>query len=90
MRAMQSMARSLVSQCGDPALRAELEKLSEALRYSDPVSSDAVTEAEAELKGLLDELQKAVVEQAYGAAGTLCRQAAAVLGERNRPCKLNK
>lgn len=90
MRAMQSMARSLVSQCGDPALRAELEKLSEALRYSDPVSSDAVTEAEAELKGLLDELQKAVVEQAYGAAGTLCRQAAAVLGERNRLCKLNK
>lgn len=90
MRAMQSMSRSLVSQCGDPSLRAELEKLSEALRYSDPVSSDALVEIEAELKGLLDEAQKAIVEQEYEAAGTLCRQAMGVLNERNRLCKLNK
>lgn len=90
MRAMQSMSRSLVSQCGDPMLRAELEKLSEALRYSDPVSSDALMEIEAELKGLLDEAQKAIVEQEYEAAGTLCRQAMGVLNERNRLCKLNK
>lgn len=90
MRAMQSMGRSLVHQCGDDALRPELEKLSEALRYSDPVSSRELAEAEAELKSLLDELQKAVVEQAYEAAGTLCRQAMAALAERNRLCKLHK
>ena len=90
MRSMQSTARSLVSQCGDSALRGELERLSEAFRYSDPVSGPAIAEAEAELKGLLEELQKAVVEQDYGAAGTLCRRTMAALNERNRLCKLNK
>ena len=90
MRAMQSMARSLVDQCQEQALAKELGKLSEALRYSDPVSSEATAAAEAELKGLLEELQRAVVDQAYEAAGTLCRQAMAALTERNRLCKLNK
>ena len=90
MRAMQSMARPLADQCGDAAVAAELEKLSEALRYSDPVSGPAVAAAEAELKRLLEELQKAVADQDYAAAGTLCRQAMAALSERNRLCKLNK
>lgn len=90
MRAMQSMARSLVGMCADKTLAAELEKLSDALRYSDPVSSEALEESEAELKGLLDELQKAVVEQSYEDGAVLCRQAMSVLGERNRLCKLNK
>ena len=90
MRAMQSMARSLVGMCADKTLAAELEKLSDALRYSDPVSSEALEESEAELKGLLDELQKAVVEQSYEDGAVLCQRAMAVLGERNRLCKLNK
>ena len=90
MRTMQSMARSLAGQCGDAALAKDLEGLSEAFRYSDPVSSDGVMEAETELRRLLEELQKALVDQDYGAAGTLCRRTMAALNERNRLCKLNK
>lgn len=90
MRTMQSMARSLVGQCGDTALAGELEKLSEAFRYSDPVSGDGVAAAETELRRLLEELQKALLDQDYGAAGILCRRTTAALNERNRLCKLNK
>lgn len=90
MRAMQSMAWSLAGQCGSGNLAAEVQKLAEALRYSDPVSSPALAEIEAELRGLLEELQKAAADRDERAAGALCRRAMEILNERNRLCKLHK
>ena len=90
MRELQSLGSSLVRQCDDAAAKAELQKLSDALRFSDPVSSDATAEKEAELKHLLDELQTALVDGDFAGIGGLCKQAQNVLAERNRICKLNK
>ena len=90
MRAMQSKVRLLAGQCGDAKVAADISRLSEDLRYSDPVSSTAIADIEETLSGLIDELQKAVVEQEYGAAAELCRKASLTLAERNRLCKLNK
>ena len=90
MRELQSLGNSLVRQCEDSAAKTELQKLSDALRFSDPVSSDATAESEAELKSLLDELQTALVEGDFSGIGGLCKQAQNVLAERNRICKLNK
>lgn len=90
MRALQSMGRGLVSQCEDKALGAELGKLSDELRFSDPVSSEATADSEAELASLLDELQRAILESDATGASGLCKKARAVLAERNRICKLNK
>lgn len=90
MRELQSLGNSLVRQCDDAEAKAELQKLSDALRFSDPVSSDATAESEAELKHLLDELQNALLDGDFSGIGSLCKQAQNVLAERNRICKLNK
>ena len=89
MRDLQSKARAMVGQLDGDAGKA-LEELSDKLRYSDPVSSDAVREIEEELAKCLDTLQQAVVDGDRDAVLTLCRKASLTLAERNRVCKLNK
>ena len=54
------------------------------MKYSDPVSSEATAEAEETLAGLLDEIEKSLVDGDEAAAGALCAQAGAALTERNR------
>ena len=90
MRALQSKTRMLIGQCENAEVSEELRKLAEAVQYSDPVSSKALEQIEAELTGLVDELQKAVIEQEYEAAKELIKKAADTLTERNHLCKLNK
>lgn len=90
MRELQSLGNSLVRQCDNAEVKSELQKLSDALRFSDPVSSDATADSEAELKQLLDELQNALLDGDTAGVCGLCKQAQNVLAERNRICKLNK
>lgn len=90
MRELQSLGVSLASRCEDQTAAEELQKLSDALRYSDPVSSAATAESEAELKRLLDELQSALLDGDTTGIIGLCKQTQNVLAERNRICKLNK
>lgn len=90
MRALQSKTRMLTGQCANSEVAALLSKLAEAVQYSDPVSSEALQQIEFDLTQLVDELQKAVVEQEYDAAKELIKKAENTLTERNRLCKLNK
>ena len=90
MRSLQSKTRMLVGQCEDAAFAAELSKLAEAMQYSDPVSSEALQEIEFELSQLVDELQKAVLDQEFAAAKVLEKKVMDTLAERNQLCKLNK
>ena len=86
MRSLQSKVNQIASQSDDAAIKA----LAEEFRYSDPVSSDAIADAEADLVAAVDELQAAYVDGDSEAVAKLCRRASALLAERNRLCKLNK
>lgn len=86
MRALQSKVHQLTVQCDEAALKA----LAEELRYSDPVSADALAEIERDLAAIVDVLQSAVIDGDTAAVQQLCRRASAILAERNRLCKLNK
>lgn len=86
MRSLQSKVSQLADQSEDAAIQA----LAEELRYSDPVSNEAIADAEADLAAAVDELQAAFVDGDRNAVVQLCRKAAALLAERNRLCKLNK
>ena len=86
MRSLQSKVSQIASQSEDAALKA----LAEEFRYSDPVSNDAIADAEADLAAVVDELQVAYVDGDSEAVAKLCRRASALLAERNRLCKLNK
>jgi len=90
MRALQSKVNQMVSQCDDADAAAAVQKFAEELRYSDPVSSDALAEIEADLSAAVDELQSAIVDGDSAITKQLCRKACAILAERNRLCKLNK
>ena len=90
MRALQSKAVFIASQCDDAETKQVLSKLAESFRFSDPVSSDALIDIEANLSALVDELQSAVLEKDTEAAKTLCAKVEATLADRNRLCKLNK
>ena len=86
MRSLQSKVSQIASQTDDAAIKA----LAEEFRYSDPVSSEVVSDAEADLAAAVDELQAAYIDGDQEAVAQLCRKAAALLAERNRICKLNK
>lgn len=86
MRSLQSKVSQIASQTDDAAIKA----LAEEFRYSDPVSNDAIADAEADLAAAVDELQAAYIDGDREAVAQLCRKAAALLAERNRICKLNK
>ena len=90
MRSLQSKINQMAAQCDKPDAAAEVKRFAEEMRYSDPVSSEALADIEADLAAAVDELQAAIVDGDSDAAKQLCRKASAVLAERNRLCKLNK
>jgi len=90
MRGLQSKVNQMASLCDNPDAAAAVKQFAEEMRYSDPVSSDALTEIEADLSAAVDELQASIVDGDSNATKQLCRKAAATLAERNRLCKLNK
>lgn len=86
MRTLQSKVNQMAVNCDAQ----ELKQFAEELRYSDPVSSEALFEAEQDLSAVVDELQQAVIDGDSAAVGQLCRRASAMLAERNRLCRLHK
>lgn len=90
MRSLQSKLNQMAAQCDNPDAAAEVKRFAEEMRYSDPVSSEALADIEADLASAVDELQAAIVDGDSNAVKQLCRKASAVLAERNRLCKLNK
>lgn len=90
MRALQSRAAALPARCEDAALKSDAQKLSDAFRYSDPVTNDATKDAEHELFTCMDELERAMLDNDAESAKILMKRTTAQLAERNRLCKLNK
>lgn len=86
MRSLQSKVNQIAAQSEN----ADVKALADEFRYSDPVSNDAIADAEADLAAAVDELQTAYVDDDSEAVAKLCRKASALLAERNRLCKLNK
>lgn len=80
----------IVDRCNDENAKKELEKLSEAFRYSDPVSSDATKELEDEITEELGELKKEVAENDAEDIIEKATEISNLLAERNRICKAFK
>ena len=90
MREFQAKGRALVTLNQIPEAARPLEKLAENLRFSDPVSSEALTEIEDQLAECLAQLQEAVSAQKTEQILSVCREAERILAERNQLCKLSK
>lgn len=90
LRALRATAADLASRCPPGEARQALEKLAESLRFSDPVSSPVLQEAEAALTAYLQELEQALTEGDSESVPALCEAAEAALAQRNRLCKAYK
>lgn len=90
MRALQSLSSSLVGLCQDENLKKTLQDLADEFKYSDPVSSEDTLDIENNLKSVVGEIQKAIIDGEFEAAGNLVVRAKSELAERNRVCKLGK
>lgn len=90
MRELQSLSEALVSQCSGHALQEKLRNLADEFKYSDPVTCNETQQMERDITMLLDELQKAIIENDDQSAETLCKRLSGSLEERNRICKLYK
>lgn len=86
MRDLQATVNALVGQCDV----AELKKFAENLRYSDPVSNEALLNVEAELTVCVNQVQQAVTDKNAEEIAAVCQKAEIVLAKRNLLCKQSK
>ena len=80
----------IVDSCEDGVLQAELKKLDEAFRFSDPVSNNQTKESEEKIGVLLDELKVLVENNNTTEATAHIKKISNALAERNRICKATK
>lgn len=80
----------IVDCCEDAALKAELKKLDEAFRFSDPVSNAHTKESEEKLRAFLDELKILVDNDNVTEATAYIQKISNALAARNRICKATK
>ena len=90
IKLLRADAEMLVEKCDDADVKAECRKLAEAIRLSDPMSSEALFELEKDLALTVAECDKAVTAKDYCLAKELCAKAMLQLTERNKKCKALK
>jgi len=80
----------LVGKCSDAETSEMLKSLAEKVRYSDPMSAEALFELEKEISFAVTECDEALVTGDYELAQEKCRRAEMLLSERNKKCKALK
>jgi hypothetical protein len=87
---LQAEVQVLCQKCEDPALKAELQKLAENIRFSDPMSNDALSDLESKLSEVIMACGEALDSGNLTLAAELQQKAAGMLVERNAKCKALK
>ena len=90
MKYLRSDVEMLCEKCGDAKLKPRLLKLAEAVRFSDPMSDEALADLEGVLSMTISECDHAITEQRFDEAEKLCEKASLLLLERNKKCKALK
>lgn len=83
-------AESLMSRAKSEAVKAECKKVYEAVRYSDPMSNNALAPIESEITITFAKLSEAVVDDNFEAVSECTNKIIILLGDRNKKCKLLK
>lgn len=83
-------AESLMARAKTDEINAELKKVYEAVRYSDPMSEEALSGIESQITLKFDLLSKAVVEGNAEAVKSAAEELVILINDRNKKCKLLK
>ena len=90
IKLLRADTEMLASKCQNPTLKEECKKFAEAVRYSDPMSNDALFELEKELALAVSDCDQAISQQNDDEAFALLQKATLLLQERNKKCKALK
>ena len=83
-------ADALTARAKSEPVKAECKKVYEAVRYSDPMSNDALASIESEITLRFAKLSEAVAADDAIAVGELANEIIILIGDRNKKCKLLK
>lgn len=83
-------ASALIAHSQTADIKAECEKVYEAIRYSDPMSSDALADVEAQLADSFAEFSHAVNGGNTEEVGEIAARLLVLIGDRNAKCKAMK
>ena len=90
MKQLYAAVAACADRCTDPELKKPVQKLAEALRFADPVSSEATREAENTLRMYLIDLESAVDAANADKIKSTCAAMISALADRNRLCRVEK
>ena len=90
MKELQMQLGLLISQCEEGKIRELLRKLSEEIRYSNPVSREGSADIEEEIAALFTEMEKTALAEDIDNTAGLCDRMTGLLRERDRICKYGK
>ena len=83
-------AECLISRAKSETIKAECKKVYEAIRFSDPVSQDSISQIEEQLSEQFAKLSKAIDDDRTDLVLAVTADFLALLSERNKKCKLLK
>ena len=83
-------ADTLTASAKSDAVKAECRRVFEAVRYSDPMSSDALAGVESQITLKFSEFSNAVTADDPAAAKATADALLVLVGDRNKKCKLLK
>ena len=90
MKCLRVDAEMLVDYCADTNAKNEFRKFAEAVRYSDPMSCDALCVIEDSLEQIISEMKMHLMSGEVEEALNKCGMANNILKERNRKCQMLK
>ncbi|PWL42897.1 MAG: hypothetical protein DBY45_08155 [Clostridiales bacterium] len=90
MKSLTAEAGAVANRAQDDLLKRQAQKVYEALRYSDPVSREELTELEGQISGKFALFSDAVLTEDGPGAQSAAKALLALLAERNQRCKLLK
>lgn len=83
-------AQNIANRAKSHAISAACQRVYEALRYSDPMSSEALSAEEAKIAAKIEELSAAVNNADEETAGATADETVLLIKERNNKCRLLK
>lgn len=83
-------ADTLVAMAKSDVVKAECQKVYEAIRYSDPMSNDALASVESQITVKFAALSDAVKADETDKVAELANEVCILVGDRNKKCKLLK
>lgn len=90
LRTLQLDLERIAGYAKDTNMAKDIQKLAEAVRYSDPVSSNVLAEIESNLQKTISELDQAVQQENNVQFQLLLKKATILLEERNHKCLASK